>query len=95
MPFELCPEREEVREAKAREACFRQQFMQRPWGTGHESAHPGHRKESCTFGDTGELEPEKLEFQSWLPCVLCELRELVMDREAWHAVIHGVTKSRT
>ena len=24
--------------------------------------------------------------------VLCEL---VMDREAWHAVIHGVTKSRT
>ena len=24
-----------------------------------------------------------------------ELRELVMDREAWHAVIHGVTKSRT
>ena len=23
------------------------------------------------------------------------LRELVMDREAWHAVIHGVTKSRT
>ena len=25
---------------------------------------------------------------------LSELRELVMDREAWHAVIHGVTKSR-
>ena len=24
-----------------------------------------------------------------------ELRELVMDREAWCAVIHGVTKSRT
>ena len=24
-----------------------------------------------------------------------ELRELVMDREAWHAVIHGVAKSRT
>ena len=24
-----------------------------------------------------------------------ELRELVMDREAWRAVIHGVTKSRT
>ena len=26
---------------------------------------------------------------------LSELRELVMDREAWCAVIHGVTKSRT
>ena len=23
------------------------------------------------------------------------LQELVMDREAWHAVIHGVTKSKT
>ena len=26
---------------------------------------------------------------------LSELRELVMDREAWRAVIHGITKSRT
>ena len=26
---------------------------------------------------------------------LGELREMVMDREAWHAAIHGVTKSRT
>ena len=26
---------------------------------------------------------------------LGELQELVMDREAWHAAIHGVTKSRT
>ena len=26
---------------------------------------------------------------------LSELRELVMDREAWRVAVHGVTKSRT
>ena len=26
---------------------------------------------------------------------LGRLRQLVMDREAWHAAVHGVTKSRT
>ena len=27
--------------------------------------------------------------------MLSELQELVIDKEAWRAVIHGVTKSRT
>ena len=31
----------------------------------------------------------------WMEVNLRELQELVMDREAWCAVIHGVTKSRT
>ena len=38
---------------------------------------------------------------NWLECItdsmdmrLCELRELVMCKEAWHAVVHGVAKSR-
>ena len=31
----------------------------------------------------------------WMDESVSELRELVMDREAWRAVIHGVTKSQT
>ena len=32
---------------------------------------------------------------NWMHMRLSELQELVMDREAWSAVIHGVAKSRT
>ena len=31
----------------------------------------------------------------WMDMSLGELREVVIDREAWRAAIHGVTKSQT
>ena len=32
---------------------------------------------------------------NWMDMGLCRLRQLVMDREAWCAAVHGVTKSQT
>ena len=34
-------------------------------------------------------------FMDSLDVSLSELQELVMDREAWHAAVHGVTQSQT
>ena len=44
----------------------------------------GRQRMKCLDGITDSMDPR-----------VSELRELVMDREAWCPVIHGVSKSRT
>ena len=66
---------------------------------GHLMRRVDSLEKTLMLGGIGGRKRRGMAEERWLDGIsdisLGELRELVMDREAWHAVIHGVAKSCT